>query len=138
MNPTSSILHNQRIGNWSLVIGYFAILFPRIVKDSFSKESTSLARFSLSLLNGAFFFYYPCLLSIQEKANCIAVFATRYPHSLGSYHFGAFLLNKPAFSAKLKREVETKCTGRKFFASQIKILLHPINRINHQKLPSHF
>ena len=32
-------------------------------------------------------FYLPYLSSIHEKANCIAIFWTGRPHSLGSYHF---------------------------------------------------
>ena len=31
--------------------------------------------------------YCPCLSSIHEKANCIAIFWTERPHSLGSCHF---------------------------------------------------
>ena len=33
------------------------------------------------------FFYLPCLPSIGEKANCIAIFWTERPHSLESCHF---------------------------------------------------
>ena len=33
------------------------------------------------------FFYLPYLSSIPEKANCIAIFCTGRPHSLGSCHF---------------------------------------------------
>ena len=34
----------------------------------------------------SFFLYCPCLASIHEKANCIAIFWTGRPHSLGSCH----------------------------------------------------
>ena len=33
------------------------------------------------------FFYYPFLSSIHEKANCIVIFWTGRPHTLGSCHF---------------------------------------------------
>ena len=33
------------------------------------------------------FFYLPYWSSIHKKANCIAIFGTRRPHSLGSCHF---------------------------------------------------
>ena len=33
------------------------------------------------------FFYLPYLSSIDEKANCISIFWTGRPHSLGSCHF---------------------------------------------------
>ena len=36
-----------------------------------------------------FVFYLPYLSSIYEKANCIALFWTGRPHSLGSHHFRA-------------------------------------------------
>ena len=35
-----------------------------------------------------YFCYCPCLFSIHERANCVAVFWTACPHSLGSCHFG--------------------------------------------------
>ena len=38
-------------------------------------------------LFGKIFFYLPYLFSIHEKANCIAVFWTERPQSLGCCHF---------------------------------------------------
>ena len=55
---------------------YFNIIMTRFMRMFFY-----MAQFSL------FSYYYPYLSFIHERANCIAVFWTKYPHSFGSYHF---------------------------------------------------
>ena len=63
------------------------------IKSFRKHKSTVEQKFSLLIGNiggrlvKQFFFYCPCLFTIHEKDNCIAVFWTGRSHSLGSCHF---------------------------------------------------
>ena len=54
--------------------------------DIASDESVTKSLWLKQLFFKAFF-YLSCLSSIHEKANCMAIFWTGRPHSLGSCHF---------------------------------------------------
>ena len=66
-----------------------------IIFISWHQNAYQQSRGLLSILEGkvqlvsfiSIVLYYPCLSSIHEKANCIAIFWMRRPQSLGSCHF---------------------------------------------------